>query len=275
VKRAALSAVKYLVLGLCLVAALYPIFWMLSTGLKSPEQATDWWGLPRSLYLGNFANVWRKYEFLSWFSNSLLISGGSVALTLLLGAPAGYALAALRFRGRGTVFVLFAAGLMVPVHVTLIPLLKLFQNTGLYDTRIGMILVYTAFSLPLAVVLFTGFFREIPREVLEAAALDGCGAWDTLVRITLPLARPAVVGVTMITLVNVWNEFVFALVLLQSPSNYTLPLGVNSLRGEYGFGADVPLMAAALAIAVLPPLLVYAIAQRQLIRGITAGAVKG
>jgi len=273
--RAAARVVRYAVLALCALAALYPIFWMLSTGLKPPEQAADWWGLPQSLHLGNFAKVWSQYEFPRWFANSLVISAGAVVLTLLLGAPAGYALAGLRFRGRGAMFALFAAGLMVPIHVTLIPLLKLFQSTGLYDTRLGMVLVYTAFSLPLAVVLFTGFFREVPREVLEAAALDGCGAWDAFVQVTLPLARPAIVGVTMITLVNVWNEFVFALVLLQSPANYTLPLGVNSLRGEYGFGADVPLMAAALAIAVLPPLLVYALAQRQLIRGITAGAVKG
>jgi raffinose/stachyose/melibiose transport system permease protein len=204
-----------------------------------------------------------------------MISAGAVILTLITGAPAGYALSCLRFRGRGITFALFAAGLMVPIHVTLIPLLKLFQSTGLYDTRVGMILVYTAFSLPLAVVLFAGFFREVPREVLEAAELDGCGPWNSFLRITLPLARPAIVGVVMITLVNVWNEFVFGLVLLQSPSNYTLPLGVNSLRGEYGFGADVPLMAAGLAIAVLPPLVIYAIAQRQLIRGLTAGAVKG
>ncbi len=273
--RTAGKVAKYAGLALCLVAALYPVFWMLSTGLKPPEQAADWWGLPQSLYFGNFAKVWTEYEFPRWFANSLMISAGAVALTLTLGAPAGYALAGLRFRGRGTVFMLFAAGLMVPIHVTLIPLLKLFQSTGLYDTRLGMVLVYTAFSLPLAVVLFTGFFREVPREVLEAAALDGCGAGGTFLRVTLPLARPAVVGVTMITLVNVWNEFVFGLVLLQSPKNYTLPLGVNSLKGEYGFGADVPLMAAGLAIAVLPPLLVYAVAQRQLIRGITAGAVKG
>ncbi len=108
------------------------------------------------------------------------------------------------------------------------------------------------------------------------AALDGCGHWNTFLRVSLPLSRPAIIGVAMITLVNVWNEFVFGLTLLQSPANYTLPLGVNSLRGQYGgYGADLPLLAAALAIAVLPPLIVYALAQRQLIRGITAGAVKG
>ncbi len=274
-RRAPLAALKWGLLGLCLVAALYPLFWMLSTGLKPPEQAADWWGPPHALHFGNFLKVWSTLEFPRWFANSLVVTTGAVTFTLLLGAPAGYALASMGFRGRGTVFALFAAGLMIPVHVTLIPLLKLFQFTGLYDTHAGLIAVYTAFSLPLAVVLFAGFFREIPAEVLEAAALDGCGPWSTFLRITLPLARPAIVGVFMITLVNVWNEFAFGLVLLQSPRNYTIPLGINSLRGEYGYGSDVPLMAAALAIAVLPPLLVYALAQRQLIRGLTAGAVKG
>ncbi|MHC4917223.1 MAG: carbohydrate ABC transporter permease [Planctomycetota bacterium] len=274
-RRGCAAALKWALLGACLAAALYPLFWMLSTGLKPPNQAADWWGMPRALHFGNFLKVWAELEFPTWFANSALITAGAVACTLILGAPAGYALASMGFRGRGTVFALFAAGLMIPVHVTLVPLLKLFQVVGLYDTRVGLIAVYTAFSLPLAVVLFAGFFREIPREVLEAAALDGCGAWATFLRVTLPLARPALVGVTMITLVNVWNEFVFGLVLLQSPDNYTIPLGINSLRGEYGYGKDVPLMAAALAIAVLPPLLVYAVAQRQLIRGLTAGAVKG
>ncbi len=274
-RRWTILIAKYAVLLGFLVLATYPVFWMVTTGLKGPGQASDWWGLPWPLCPSNFAEVWGRGDFLRFFMNSGLVSAASVALTVCLAAPAGYALAGMRFRGRGFVFVLFAAGMMVPVHVTLVPLLKFFQLTGLYDSHLGLIAVYVAFSLPVAVVLFTGFFREIPREVLEAAALDGCGPWGTFLRVSLPLARPAVVGVAMLTLVNVWNEFVFALVLLKTSAQYTLPLGVNSLRGEYGFGNEVPLMAAAMAVAVLPPLIVYAVAQRQLIRGITAGAVKG
>lgn len=264
---------KYLLLAAGLVVAAYPLFWMAATGLKGREQANDWWGLPRGINLGNFARVWSEGDFLAWFGNSALVTAASMLLTVALAAPAAYALASLRFRGSGLVFTLFAAGMMVPVHVTLIPLLKLFQATGLYDTRCGLVAVYVATSLPVAVVLLAAFFREIPRELREAAALDGCGPWETFRRVALPLARPALVGVAMITLVNVWNEFALALVLLQSPAKYTLPLGIQNLRGEYG--SDVPLMAAALAIAVLPPLAVYAVAQRQLIGGVTGGAVKG
>jgi len=264
---------KYAGLVAVLVVAAYPIFWMAATGLKGPEQAADWWGLPGRLYLGNFAEIWARGGFVRWFLNSAAVTAASVLLTVVLAAPAGYALAGPRFRGRDAAFLLFAAGMMVPVHVTLVPLLKLFEVTGLYDTLIGLTAVNVAFSLPVGVVLFAGFFRELPAEILEAAEIDGCGAWDAFRRVALPLSRPAVVGVAMITLVNVWNEFVFPLVLLQTPGKYTLPLGVRNLRGE--FGTDVPLMAAALAIAVVPPLIVYALAQRQLIRGLTAGAVKG
>jgi raffinose/stachyose/melibiose transport system permease protein len=171
------------------------------------------------------------------------------------------------------VFLLFLSGMMVPVHVTLIPLLKLMQALGLHDTRVGLVAVYVAFSLPVAVVLLAAFFREIPRELEDAAEIDGCGQWGKFLYVALPLARPAVIGVAMLTLVNVWNEFVLALVLLQDPAKLTLPLGVRNLRGE--FGANVPLMAAALTVAVVPPLVVYALAQRHLIRGLTAGAVKG
>ncbi len=273
-RRWTLPVIKYAALLGALVLTVYPVFWMVTTGLKGPGQAADWWSLPWPLCPSNFAEVWGKSNFLRYFLNSALVTAASVGLTVCLAAPAGYALAGLGFRGRGFVFVLFAAGMMVPVHVTLVPLLKFFMLTGLYNTYLGLIAVYVAFSLPVAVVLFTGFFREVPREVLEAAALDGCGPWSTFLRVSLPLARPAVIGVAMLTLVNVWNEFVFALVLLKG-DHYTLPLGVSTFRGEYGFGTEVPLMAAALAVAVLPPLLVYAVAQRQLIRGITAGAVKG
>lgn len=268
-----LDAARYAFLLLVLVIAAYPVFWMITTGVKGPADAADWWGLPRSIHLQNFVEVWRTGRFLAYFMNSVLVTAASVVLTVALAAPAGYAIARLRFRGRGAVFLLFLTGMMVPVHVTLIPLLKLFQFLGLYDTRVGLIAVYVAFSLPVAVVLFAGFFREIPAELEEAAVLDGCGPLATFIYVALPIARPAVVGVAMLTLVTVWNEFIFALVLLQDPAKSTLPLGVRNLRGE--FGSDVPLMAAALTIAVVPPLVVYAFAQRHLIRGLTAGAVKG
>jgi raffinose/stachyose/melibiose transport system permease protein len=234
---------------------------------------SDAWGPPNSVRLQNFGEVWRDADFPTLFANSALVTIAAVLLTLALSAPAGYAIARLRFRGRAAVFLLFLGGMMVPVHVTLIPLLKLYQYTGLYDTRAGLVAVYVAFSLPVSVVLFVAFFREIPGELEEAAALDGCGYWGTFLRVSLPLAKPAVVGVAMLTLVNVWNEFVFALVLLGSKEVLTIPVGVRNLQGQYG--GETHLIAAALAIAVVPPLVVYALAQRHLIRGLTAGAVKG
>jgi len=273
VSRAFADCARYGLLVVALVVAAYPVFWMITTGVKGPEDASDWWGLPRTIRLANFSDVWGTGRFLAYFVNSALVTGASVVLTVGLGAPAGYAIARMAFRGRAWVFLVFLAGMMVPVHVTLIPLLKFLELLGLYDTRAGLVAVYVAWSLPVAVVLFAGFFREVPAELEEAAALDGCGAWGTFFYVAVPLAKPAVVGVSVLTLVNVWNEFIFALVLLQDPGKWTLPLGVQNLRGE--FGSDVPLMAAALTIAVVPPLVVYAIAQRHLVRGLTAGAIRG
>ncbi len=273
VKRALTEVGRHGVLVIALAVAAYPIFWMVTTGLKGPADAMDWWGLPGSVRLANFVEVWGTGEFLRYFANSVVVTAGAVALTLGLAAPAGYALARMEFRGRAAVFAVFVAGMMVPVHVTLIPLLKFLQGIGLYDTRTGLVMVHAAFSLPVAIVIFAGFFRDIPRELEEAAALDGCGAWGRFLHVALPVARPAVLGVAMLTLVNVWNDFVFALVLLQDPAKATLPLGVRNLQGE--FGGNVPLMAAALTVAVAPPLIVYALAQRHLVKGLTAGAVKG
>ncbi len=264
---------RYAVLVTALVVAAYPLFWMATTALKGPADAADWWGLPRGLDFGNFSRVWRTGEFLRYFVNSVVVTAAAVALTVAAAAPAGYCIARVVFRGRRWAFLVFVFGMMVPVHVTLIPLLKLMQGAGLYDTRAGLALVHAAFQLPIAIVIFAGFFREIPSELEDAAAIDGCGTWGTFLHVGLPLARPAVVGVAVLALVHVWNAFVLALVLLQDPAKSTLPLGVRNLRGE--FGANVPLMAAALTVAVLPPLVVYALAQRHLVRGLTAGAVKG
>lgn len=263
---------RYLVLLPALIIACYPMFWMLSTGLKGPADAADWWGLPGALHWQNLRDVWGTGQFVRYFANSLLVTAAAVVLTVGTAAPAGYALARLSFRGRRLLYTLFLAGMLLPVHVTLIPLLKFMQRAGLYDTRIGLTAVYVAFSLPMAIVLFAGFFREVPRELEEAAAIDGCGPLATFLYVSLPLARPIVAGVAMLTLVNVWNEFVLALVLLQTPAKSTLPLAVQNLRGE--FGADVPLMAAALSVAVVPPLVVYALAQRHLVSGLTSGAIR-
>lgn len=271
--RALTEGGRYAVLILALAIAAYPVYWMITTGMKGHQDAGDWWGLPHSIRLRNFRDVWAEGRFLTYFINSVLVTAGAVVLTIALAAPAGYSIARLRFSGRRAVFLLFLSGMMIPVHVMLIPLLKFMQTLGLYDTRMGLVAVYAAFSLPVAVVLFAAFFREIPSELEEAAEIDGCGPWGKFLYVALPLARPAVAGVAMLTLVNVWNEFVIALVLLQDPAKLTLPLGVRNLRGE--FGSNVPLMAAALTIAVVPPLVVYALAQRHLIRGLTAGAVKG
>lgn len=265
---------RYAVLALFLVVAAYPVLWMVATGLKTRHEvmvARDWWGLPDALRWANFWEVWRGGGFLKAFGNSFVVTAAAVTATVALAAPAGYALARLRFRGSRGAYVLFLMGMMVPVHVTLIPLLKIFDLTGLYDTLAGLAAVYTAFSLPVAVVIFAGFFREIPRELEEAAALDGCSAWRSFRLVALPLARPAAIGVAMLTLVNVWNEFALALVLLRD--HQTLPLVVRALRGEHG--GEVQLVAAALAVAVVPPLAVYALAQRHLVRGLTTGAVKG
>jgi raffinose/stachyose/melibiose transport system permease protein len=171
------------------------------------------------------------------------------------------------------VFLLFLAGSMIPVHVTLIPLYVLSKGLGIYDTLWALLGPYIAFQLPISVFILTEFFRGVPREVEEAARIDGAGTFGIWWRIIMPLAAPAISTVAIYAFIFVWNEFIFALVLLSSPANMTIPLGLMQFFGEYR--VNVPGLMAVLTLASLPVILLYLAAQNRVVAGLTAGAVKG
>ncbi|MEJ0097709.1 MAG: carbohydrate ABC transporter permease [Bauldia sp.] len=208
-----------------------------------------------------------------YFLNSIIVSGVSVALVLALGSLAGYGFAKLNFRFNKSLFVVFLMGAMIPVHVTLIPLFVLSLRLGIYDSLFALIGPYVGFNLPVAIFILTEFFRQIPGEIEEAARLDGASRWAIFSRIALPLSMPALVTVGIFSLIFIWNEFVFALVLISDPSNRTLPLGLTQFYQQ--FSIDVPGVMAALTLATLPIVLLYVFAQERVISGLMAGAVKG
>jgi len=253
----------------------FPLLWMLYTGLKTPaELQAHPWRLPSRPTLDNFATVLRDGAFGRYYLNSLIISVLGGLLSLLVGSLAAYGLARLRFRGRAWLLTLFLAGMMIPVHVTLVPLFVMLGKLGWLNTHAALILPYAAFGLPMTVFVLHAFFRRVPRELEEAGRLDGCSTWRLYWSILLPVAKPALATVAIFNFVTMWNEFVFALTLVgESESARTLPLGLWKFSEQ--FGDNLPAMSAAIAVSVLPALLVYFFAQKHIIRGLTAGALSG
>ncbi len=251
-----------------------PFLWMFTTSFKSQADFTTNPLMPFfTPSLENYSRVFSEVPFLRYLINSFLVTAGSVILTIMLAAPAAYALARRRFFGKSIVGVALVIGLTIPIHITLLPLMKTTQLLGIYDTLFALGAIYTAFGLALTILILKNSFEALPKELFEAAKLDGCSEWQTFFFIALPLSRPAIAVVAIYNFVMNYNEFAFALTMINTRSKYTLPLGVEDLAHD--FGADIPATAAAISIAVIPALIVFLFAQKHLISGLTAGAVKG
>jgi len=260
---------------LCLVAAGYPILWMGVSAIRLDRDIRSRpFGAPVHPTANNLRAVFASGRFGRGYLNSLVVSGVSVAVSIAAAALAGYAFARGNFRGKELLFLLFLAGMMIPVHVTLIPLNRLMSAgpVRLKDTYFALIGPYVGFALPIGVLILRGAFEAVPRDLEDAARIDGCSHWGIFFHVGLPLVRPALATVIIFNFLTMWNEFAFALTLISRPALRTLPLALWQFKGE----RDVNLgqMCAALCVAVVPALVVYALAQRHIIRGLTAGAIK-
>ncbi|GAB3909118.1 carbohydrate ABC transporter permease [Microbispora bryophytorum subsp. camponoti] len=205
--------------------------------------------------------------------NSTYIAVLTTVVVVAVSALAAYVFARFAFRGREALFTMFAAGLMFPFAVAILPLFVLLRMFGLLDNPLGVILPQAAFGMPMTIIILRGFFRAIPGEIEEAAILDGCSSFGFFWRILLPMARPAVATVSVLAVVNSWNQFMLPLVVFSDDSLFTIPLGVQQFQGQYA--TDVARVMAYIVVAMLPALGFYAVAERQLVSGLTAGAIKG
>ncbi|MEU8392346.1 carbohydrate ABC transporter permease [Micromonospora sp. NPDC048842] len=253
-----------------------PLLWMFISSFKTNgEILADPWGLPGALNLDNWARAWTGAHIGRYFLNSLVVVAGSVSLTMLMGATAAYVFARYEFRGRQVVYYLFVGGLMFPVFLALVPLFFVVRNAGLFNTWVGLILVYAAYSLPFTVFFLTAFFRTLPTSVAEAALVDGCGHFRLFFRVMLPMARPGLISVAIFNFLSHWNQFLLPQVLLQGDeSKWMLAQGLFALSVSQGYAGDYARLFAGLSIAVLPVLAVYVAFQRQVQSGLTAGQLK-
>ena len=266
------GVVLYATLTAIATCALFPILWAVSGSLKTTGEVTMPTLFPAHPQWSNYGDVFVVMPFWRMFFNSVLYAGCVSIGQVFFCSLAGYAFARLRFRGRDTLFVLYLGTLMVPLTVTVIPQFILMRVTGLTDTPWAMI-VPGLFGSAFGTYLMRQFFRTLPDELEEAAILDGCSPWQIYWRILLPHAKPAVMVLAVLTWVNVWNDFLWPLLMIQRNSIATLTLGLVRMQGEYT--ARWPVLMAASILILLPLLLVYAVAQRAFIRGIAVTGLGG
>jgi raffinose/stachyose/melibiose transport system permease protein len=276
-RSSALSAAAvHSVLGLYTVIALFPIALILINAIKSRRAI---FGdplappTPDSFSLIGFTTVLTRADFPLYFANSLTVTLASLVLVLLFGAMAAWALAEYRFRGSMVLGVYLALGIMIPIRLGTVSILRLVVDLGLIDTLAALILVYTAMGLPLAVFILSEFMRQIPAELKDAARCDGVGEYRIFFRVILPLVRPALATVGVFTIIPIWNDLWFPLILAPGAGTRTITLGIQQFVGQYV--TDWNAVLASLTLAVVPVLLLYVFFSRQLISGLTSGAVKG
>jgi raffinose/stachyose/melibiose transport system permease protein len=251
-------------LVLLVITAMRPLSDFISNGSLSWPQTFTW---------QNFADAWAVGNFATTYRNSATLLLLKVPIGVLFSAMLAWALAKLRIRfGTAIMYTVFL-GLTIPIYITIVPVFVMMRSVGLTDSLIGLVGPYLAFGIPFEVLVLQSFFRQLPDEIIEAAKIDGAGAWRIFFTLALPLSTPALVTVFILDAVSTWNEFLFALILLNSDIHKTIPVGLLNFQGQ--FSNNTTGLAAGILIAVVPILLAYIFLQRWIVGGLTAGATKG
>jgi raffinose/stachyose/melibiose transport system permease protein len=273
-----LGVTSFIVMLVVATAILVPIGYSILGGFKTNGQLQAYpvQVIPNPWVFDNYSQVlWGDFAPTFWreFLNSLIVAVVSVGLTVLFASLAAFVFARFAFRGREALFTLFVFGLLFPSAVAILPLFILIRQVGLSGSLLGVALPQAAFALPLSIVILRPFFRAIPAELEDAARIDGCSSFGFFWRVLLPLARPALATVSVLAVVGTWNAFLLPLVVLNGADQWTLPLGVMNFSTE--FSSDEAKVLAFTVISLVPAIVFYAVAERQLVGGLTSGAVKG
>jgi N-acetylglucosamine transport system permease protein len=278
-KISASTLIIFTVLFAYLIVTVYPALWVGYTSLKSDQEIfLSPFALPSDLHWENYRNAWVGANFSRYFFNSVIVSFVSVAGTIFIGSMAAYALSRFRFPGSKTMFFIFLSGLMIPIQLSMIPLFFQLRDMHLLNTRLGLILFYIATGLPFAIFVLAGFFKSLPASLHEAAQIDGCSEWRIYWDIMLPLSLPGLITVGVFTFLGVWNEYFGAFMFMSGAGSEecrTLPLGLANITITSQYRSDWGTAFAGLMLVMVPTLLVFIPLQRYLVKGITAGALKG
>ncbi|MEP7241887.1 MAG: carbohydrate ABC transporter permease, partial [Devosia sp.] len=230
--------------------------------------------LPTSLNFENYVSAWSTASIGTYFFNTVLVVGSALVIVMTLGAMCAYALARYEFKGSKFIYYLMLAGLTFPVFLAVVPLFLTLKNFGILNTFPGLIITYVAFALPFTVFFLYAFFRTLPQEVAEAAALDGAGPWRIFFTIMLPMAGPGMASVAIFNFLGLWNQFLLPVALNTKSTNYVLSQGMASFASQAGYSVNFGALFAAVVITVLPVLVTYIVFQRQLQGSVSPGLLK-
>ena len=269
------KALLWAVLILVAVVQIFPLIWLADFSLASSNEmfTSGLLVIPKKIQWGNYVKAFIDGHFLLYLKNSILINGLAVILVLLVSIMAGFACRRMNWKLRGLVKTLLLMGMMIPIHATLLPNYKIFNQLGLTDTIWALLIPYVAFSLPQGLFLMSSFMESIPVELEEAAVMDGCGIYRIVFRIITPIMKSSIATVSIMTFLNNWNEFMMASTYLSSPKWKTLPFSVLEFTGQYS--SNYAVQFAAMALTAAPAVIVYILLNKHITKGVAMGAVKG
>lgn len=267
--------ILWIVLVMVAVIQLFPLIWLVDFSLgSSNEMFTN--GLliiPEKIRWDNYVKAFVDGNFLHYLKNSVLINTTAVILVVIISIMAAFACQRMKWKLSGFVSTLLVMGMMIPIHATLLPNYKIYSSLHLTDTVWALLIPYVAFSLPQGMFLMTGFIQSLPKELEEAAVMDGCGIYRIVFQIVTPLLKPSIATVAIMTFLNNWNEFMMASTYLSTPTWKTLPFSVLEFTGEYS--SNYAVQFAVMALTAAPAVIVYVILNKHITKGVAMGAVKG
>ena len=265
--------VTYLVLGCFAVLALIPLVGVLLAAMHPSGALLSGFSLPSSLSFDTFRLAWNEGQFSSLMTSSMIVAVVVVAMTTVLSIPAGFAFGTMRFPGADLLFYVMLTGIVVPFEALIVPLYYAFRDHGLTDSYWGLIWPQTALSISFGTFWMRAFFRSVPTELADAARVDGASSWRILWRVLVPIGRPAILTMVLLVFMWTWNEFLLALVMISDQAHRTAPLGLSAFQSRYG--VDIPGVSAAAVYVAAPVVVLYVLLQRQFLRGMLAGSLKG
>lgn len=269
------SGITHVFLIIFAFIQIYPLFWLFEFSLKDNNEifGGNIAGLPEHWRFENYVTAFFNANVIQYFFNSVIVTGVTIVITLIISAMSAYAISRMIWRGRETTLKIILMGMMVPIHAALLPLFIILSKAHLLNSYWSLIIPYIAFGLPMAVFLFTSFMESLPRELEEAAAIDGCGIYQMFWKIIFPLIRPAIATVSIFTFISSWNELMFAVTFINKAEYKTLTVGIMSMVGAYTTKWGE--IGAGLMIATIPTVIMYLLLSEQVQKSLVAGAVKG
>jgi multiple sugar transport system permease protein len=270
---------KQILLWLAVVAimvfCLFPFYWLINTSLKTGQDLATAEIVPPHPSLDNYTSIFEDSDFTTALRNSIIVSGITTVLALTIGAFAGYALARLRFRGKFVMLAIILSITTFPPIAIAAPLFKFWTDLGIYDTLLGLVPPFLAFTLPLTIYVLASFFKEIPKDLSEAALVDGATHFQAFRKVVMPLAAPGLVTAGLLSFIWAWNEFLLAITLTSSPSARPVPPALAFFTGSQKFEVPLGTITAATVVVTVPLVVLVLIFQKRIVAGLTAGAVKG